>query len=1047
MIKKRASLKAQITIFMIVGLLILFVFIFMFQLVSQTTKGQLQDAKEQILTKAFKKEALRIYVDDCLNDELEQGLILLGQQGRIWSDQPGGTKEFSSGITGTESFPGSENRLSYAISKGEYSPYSNAYPCQNKTDNSPEFCQYSFPDTEIGFGKLDLKPSTLTDDLKNYVINRTIACIYNYTKSNISSKADVEIENLQLDLQLMDDGINVKAEFPLKFSLGQEEFFYLSTFDFFYPTQFKWLIESAVTRPLLYDWKYIDFDYNSSVLEQPLFTYASSLQSANCQPFDNYFSCDRSLFYEKYSLLGVQMNKEENAKGDDVFTFTSPQIVNLPGFYEFKFARQNRPPALNYINRSQCLANNYDYLVIIDDVPETFYLGGKTTPFTINNGAITDLNVYSITSSNSDFVVFQEEFPLIVAPGFNHTLFVEFKPSIDGNQSTELVLNTSLGLQSYLLEGTGYLPQEEINQSCLKFDDTYHGDVKLSLCARDPDEDNIIYSFAQSTWNFPEVLIQPWLYLTNGFFPTSGRYNITAIATDQHGSKDYQTIRLLVDRPMILNVSLELPYPNITSQLEGAYFVSTEDPVFVNVTFPVESEVIPSDKRSIVLNYTNYLGNESFQYQLGTTWFPTNTVCYALPWNTPKTCTPESYKDDLIDWKTNLLNPPFNNFREETENAWLNLSFASNYCDSLEKDKSMGVSVVVKSCVPYQNSEHPFAFNPVGKYHQYTFGLDNESKTNFSDIKPKQTNFNPLLATHSCCAGDPDLPGTWELKEEGEVCFTNPIVGCYGGVEGTTSLSGYRSYILEIEKDTCDGTRGNVCSGGKIYSYYKNKDNPPQELICGDNQPGCAGIANKCRGQPAWSYVNLDDDPEKAELWCSGKMGCSDGSCNTTVVAEYLIGNYGNYRYQRIINGLINTNEDFGMHCGCRADDEAKPCDANLDGTFEGACRGGECVFGEAVNVEEPLIGEPEEIQPMEPFCTPNQKICLKDVSLGDYPFEEWGHDQEQIDDLQEQIDEMLKDYPEAIISCNKQGTNFDQPDNLCQGGSCNNGQCIFEED
>ena len=74
------SRSAQITVFMILGLLILFVFVFIFSLSAGVKKAQLQEVQEKTLTKSFKKEALRIFVEDCLTDELEKGLVLIRKQ-------------------------------------------------------------------------------------------------------------------------------------------------------------------------------------------------------------------------------------------------------------------------------------------------------------------------------------------------------------------------------------------------------------------------------------------------------------------------------------------------------------------------------------------------------------------------------------------------------------------------------------------------------------------------------------------------------------------------------------------------------------------------------------------------------------------------------------------------------------------------------------------------------------------------------------------------------------------------------------------------------
>ena len=230
--------RGQVTIFIIIGLLILFAFFFTLQLTNKIKGSQLEQAKEQVISKNFQKEALRIFVQDCLNDELEKGLIMVGKQGRLWSDQPGGTKVFEEGVTGSNIDRGDPaGRVFYGITDEQYPNEQNAYPCDNET-NSPEFCRYKFPDTQVGFGNLELKPSTLQSDLRRFLINRTTWCVENFTKTNISSEAVVETENIDLKLNILDGGISVDVNYPLKLVLGKEEFFHLSKFDFFYPTKF-----------------------------------------------------------------------------------------------------------------------------------------------------------------------------------------------------------------------------------------------------------------------------------------------------------------------------------------------------------------------------------------------------------------------------------------------------------------------------------------------------------------------------------------------------------------------------------------------------------------------------------------------------------------------------------------------------------------------------------------------------------------------------------------------------------------------------------------
>ena len=357
--------KAQITIFMIVGLLILFVFLFTIQLTKDVRKGELQVEKEKVFSKTFNKEGLRIFVEDCLQDELENGLFLLGEQGRLWKDDPGGEKQFSESITGVTFFPnGKETRVSYGITKKQYN-IKNAYPCKNDS-SSPEFCRYEYPNTKVGFGNLDLRASTLKKDLQGFVVNRTDACVREFIQNNLSSAAVLEQTEVEIGLVIRNDGIAISADYPLKFSLGNEEFFHLSKFDFFYPTKFNQLLKAAVDLPLQFDQKYVDFNYTKETLVDASFTYGNDKMITNCAAFENYFLCNRTLFSDQYKALSIDLDKKELGNGDNVYTFkpAAGTVLSSSKDYVFRVARQNRPPALNYVERYSCPAYGYDYLVM-----------------------------------------------------------------------------------------------------------------------------------------------------------------------------------------------------------------------------------------------------------------------------------------------------------------------------------------------------------------------------------------------------------------------------------------------------------------------------------------------------------------------------------------------------------------------------------------------------------------------------------------------------------------------------------------------------------
>lgn len=356
--------RGQVTIFIIVGLLVLMIFLFLMQISSNVKKSQLEGEKEKVFGSTFKKEALRIYVEDCLQDELTKGLILLGKQGRIWSDQPGGRKVFVEGLSGVISLSG--DRVAYAITNRTYLQYPEAYPCDTE-DNPHSFCRYNYPNVSFPFGELRMKESTLKEDLSNYLINRTVWCVQNFTASNISSKAEIETTTMDMNLDLQEDGIAVKVNYPITFKVGGESFSHISTFDFFYPTKFKQLLDAAVSFPLRHDVTYVDFKYDTATLSSSFFSYLNREDVGGCSvDSSGLYSCHQGLFGEKFTSLGITLLQSSLVNGDDLFSLTPAlyTIVNTPDTYSFNFARQNRPPALDYISRDACDSAGYDYLVV-----------------------------------------------------------------------------------------------------------------------------------------------------------------------------------------------------------------------------------------------------------------------------------------------------------------------------------------------------------------------------------------------------------------------------------------------------------------------------------------------------------------------------------------------------------------------------------------------------------------------------------------------------------------------------------------------------------
>ncbi|MBU1623123.1 MAG: hypothetical protein KKH52_00160 [Nanoarchaeota archaeon] len=820
--------KGQVTIFIIVGLIILMVFLFLIAFSNKLKKSELQQEQEQIVTGIIKKEALRLYVEDCLKDELEEGLILLGKQGRLWLGQPGGRKAFQEGITGITYPPQEGEEIFYGITNEQYEQEA-AYPCQDE-ENPPQYCRYSYPDTEIGFGKLEFNANSFADDLKRFLINRTIFCVENYTKTNLSSSAEITSTEMDLNLEIRNDGISVLAIYPLSFTVGQEDFFQLSEFSFFYETPLKQFLDAAIVFPFRFDQKYLDFDYADEV-NQEQFDYGSQITGSNCDDVqgENYFLCRRNAFSDVFSRLGIYFEQRPLANGDDLFVFDILNILQgQEDPYQFRLARQNRPPALDYVNRSACPDGGYDYLAVPND----------------------------------------DEW----------------------------------------------------------------GEINISLFALDPDEDEVNHDFSappgfspteQEGNNFSINKI-------NLIDLTPGTYQLIATASDGYLT-DQQTVRVLVDRPLQTNLELAMPYDILLangetlpyaefSQLVEEKFVSREDPVVLEVTFP-QSTSSEDDRASeeVVLIYFD--GIHEYVFLSPATLNPNGVITtqITLPQNDhPPYPNQEEAIISIGDANFFDIHP----FIELTNNGKLILEYSLNYCDEHLKTSFSEVDLSVKECVPHKNLQHPYPYMGGTDFYKYEYSLDEEGNINYAGGYTLIEDFDPFLASHSCCKSD------WTIRNSGEVCFTNPTPGCYGQNPEFRVPPGY---ILEEQFATCDGLRGNVC-GGRQSRFVNN------QLRCGINELStCYNIEEACQEQDAYSYVTLEDN---SKGWCYGTMGCQD-VCTSVVVDNREFAFVGeedlNLNQLALDNQAIN-HHGLGFGCGCNANNIGQPCDTNFDNHFNGVC-------------------------------------------------------------------------------------------------------------
>ncbi|MBI2665497.1 hypothetical protein HYX12_02670 [Candidatus Woesearchaeota archaeon] len=350
--------KGQLTIFIALGIIILFIFIFLIQFNQKLVKAKLETSQEDVLSKTFKKEALRIFVEDCLRDELRSAILLIGKQGRVWNAQPGGKEAFAEGVNGIY-ISEEDLEISYALTRKNYLSSVNAYPCLDES-NPSFFCKYAYPGINVKFGEVQRWEFFWEKEIESYLKATAQKCIDDYLKEHAKG-AIFQPKDFNLDVDLQEGGVLVDAFYPLGFKLGNEDFFHLSVFDFFYPTKLKKMLRASFFYPLEMDWRYVDFNYSSETLQQNSFQVVGIDGSALILP----------TYSQDVHNLEITTDRKRMANGDTIFTFKSPfpHILDTPEEFILNIARQNRAPALDYIHRGECTeaAQSYDYLVVRGD--------------------------------------------------------------------------------------------------------------------------------------------------------------------------------------------------------------------------------------------------------------------------------------------------------------------------------------------------------------------------------------------------------------------------------------------------------------------------------------------------------------------------------------------------------------------------------------------------------------------------------------------------------------------------------------------------------
>ncbi|MFC1728434.1 hypothetical protein ACFLZ7_03150 [Nanoarchaeota archaeon] len=342
--------RGQITIFMILGLVIIATFSFVMYSTSEVQRIQLQEQAEKVTADILETTALETYVTLCADKALEDGLDLIGKQGgRILPEQGGLPTVRFSGIPF-----GIENKtyhISYGVVRESVlgTLLFPLYPCLISENFPPAYCKFIsglpiFPSRKYKFGYSNLPPlcktakecgydllggsMSIQEQLEYYIANKTKECVdfspiigfnetYNITKGNVS-----------VNLTIGESSLTAIIDFPLVFEFQQ--------------------FQPVIT--------FSRFETSSPARLKRVYKFANDLVKKDTTKLD--FEIDKDANNTAYYYQSLGINRIKNMRFyDDLVRITDNTFFSGEKFL-FQFMIENRAPVLDYIAPPGPFSNN-----------------------------------------------------------------------------------------------------------------------------------------------------------------------------------------------------------------------------------------------------------------------------------------------------------------------------------------------------------------------------------------------------------------------------------------------------------------------------------------------------------------------------------------------------------------------------------------------------------------------------------------------------------------------------------------------------------------
>ncbi len=355
--------KGQISLFMVIGVIILIMFILIFYLVSSITESRVEREVRRTTSSVLTSNTMQYYVSDCLKDILKEGLITLGKQGGYFYENQSGY-EFKNRELPRIGYE--DANISYLIfPKGGF--YNVWWPCSSSSKFKPSYCRFSTEafdsDTRYGVGfskrtlpRLATEKFSIKSQLETYIATEVQQCVNLSELESHFPGYNLTSGKIDMDIIFGVFSVNVELSYPIKMRFQDYE----PILEFY---RFK--AEVPIRFAKIYD--LVD-----TFLDKETF-------------FLNSIPEDEAISLLQYSPE-IKFTKKEQGF-NDVFIINDSFSMIDGKEYVFQFARKNRPPVLNYISRSPSYLYDesdsskdiYDYLAVPVSGLKEVYVAANAT--------------------------------------------------------------------------------------------------------------------------------------------------------------------------------------------------------------------------------------------------------------------------------------------------------------------------------------------------------------------------------------------------------------------------------------------------------------------------------------------------------------------------------------------------------------------------------------------------------------------------------------------------------------------------------------------